>query len=222
MSTDFFNGKRRFVVALLLIVFFALLLAVALRVFSRKHVNLGHRFHYLVVGTENVEVGVFNAQLDGGAGYLLCVDDRQYVALTVYLNEEECMSICEEMRKSGENCAMVSIETATISIKNNEEDITGAFRTFYDYLSLLEQEIFRLDKGATQQSSKRILSILKAQFVFLGERYQDSLSGLSRLCSKTAESLTGCLMGEVYVKDLREILCEASREYVLLTEEFKL
>ena len=226
MSADFFKKKRVVfsIIACILIAVF--IFCITLFPFLRtKKIYIGHWFHYLVVNTENVEVGVFNAQLDGGAGYLLDVNNTECVALSVYTNEKDAHNVCAALQSVGEKCVLVTLGVDSLFLKTkeqkrNEREILGSFRTFYACLSVLEREIFRLDKGATQESSKRILSQLKAQFTFLGKSYSSIFSTYAKLCNKTAKRISELLSSEIYVKDLRNILCEVSYEYVCLGKEF--
>ena len=227
MSTDFFK-KKRFFLGIVCIILIAALVFVAIFPFIRSQkVYIGHQFHYLIVNTENVEVGVFNAQLDGGAGYLLNVNGKECVALSVYTNEKNGKAVCDSLQKSGERCALITLGLDSIKLKTREEkknrqQIIGAFQSFHACLSVLEQEIFRLDKGATQESSKRLLSKLKAQFSFLEKQYSSVFSSYAILCSQTSEGISEILKGEIYTKDLRSVLCEASYGYICLGKSFSL
>ena len=194
----------------------------AFRRLRRQKVYLGYQFHFLIMETENIEVGAFDAQLDGGAGALLTFNDNSCVALSVYFNEKVGREICQELQKTDKDYKIITLSVDNLEIRKGALEIAYAFRTFYQCLSLLEREVFRLDKGATQQSSKRVLSEIKAQFSFLARSYVGTFPEYGNLCAQTAEGIEALIVNDVYVKDLRKVLCEACYGYVRLSEDFSL
>lgn len=228
MSTDFFKKKKIWIPIIFGVIIFAMLVLFAISpLFQVKKIYVGYKFHYLIIPTENVEVGVFNAQLDGGAGYTLNVNGKARVALSVYTDEQDGQNVCASLQSTGEQCELITLGVDALYLKSraekrNERELVGAFQTFYNCLTILEQEIFRLDKGATQESSKRILSKLKAQLTFLGKQYSSSFAKYAALCAEMAGRISEILKKEIYAKDLRGVLCEASYEFVAIGAEFSL
>ncbi len=160
-------------------------------------------------------------RLDGGAGYLVTDGKTQYVALAVYLNEEDGLAV--QAGLDGLSTKLLHKGVYTLYFKGGQKKKStlylNALRTLEGYISVLNEGIVRLDKGATQESCKRILTLLRRQFAYAQREYA-SYPSFASSCGAWATTLTELEGGTIYVKDLRYLLCEQVEGYLALCEEF--
>ena len=190
-------------------------------------VGLNKTFYFLVSKTTHVEASTHEITLSGGAGYYLELEGQGYVTFSVYLNESDSQSVYAKVFSMDKNVQIVSIGVEklylkTINEKKNFEKIAGAFCSLYGCIEVLNREIERLSKGATQESSKRILEVLEKQLGFLSVEYEQIFPGFSKVCKKGADELFLKLQSTVFVKDLRYIQCELCDNYRKLAMDFSL
>ena len=79
-------------------------------------------------------------------------------------------------------------------------------------------EIGRLDKGATQQSSRATLQILQKQLVYLSNRYEEVFGVFTQVCRDASERIEHVLADTIFAKDLRNIMCQLCDQYIQLTK----
>ena len=192
-----------------------------------KVVWIGKSIHFLVSENTHIEASVQNVRLDGGAGYLLERGDKKYVALSVYFNEEDGKSVQVAILNRGEDVSLLTIPVDKLYFKTCQEKefssiYQGALECLYGCMEVLGLEIARLDKGATQQSSLRILSMLLKQLRYLSVEYEESFALCASVCKKGEESLQEMLQKQIYTKDLRYLLCDLSVGYLQLASKFSL
>ncbi len=193
-------------------------LSFAARVEEEKH------FYFLVSENTHVQAGAYDAVLDGGAGYLLETDGRAYVAISVYLTENESEKVANGF---DESVSVLAINTGKLWFKTREERrkkdiVESALKRAYSCMELIAEEIKRLDNGGTQDSSKRILEIIKRQFVFMEREHKEKYRAFSAVCQRARNELETICFGTVYAKDLRYLLCELCVSYKELSDEFSL
>lgn len=229
MSTDLFNKKRWAYIGLsqIFALFTFIFLIYAAFLSRAESVWLGKSFYFLVSQTEHIEVATYDARLNGGAGYLLEYNGRDYVALAVYLNEEDGNTVQAAMMKNGENTGLIQVNVNRLYFKGCEEKkhaplYQGALDCLYGCMEVLGVEIERLDDGATQQSSVRTLGLLLRQLKYLAAEYQTSYTACATVCNEAEECLRGILENTIYTKDLRYLLCNLSSEYIRLASAFAL
>ena len=87
---------------------------------------------------------------------------------------------------------------------------------------MLNGEIKRLEEGATQESSKRILQSLSRQFAYLSKENSMQQEEYTKLCQNASNRVEGFIQGVVYVKDLRYLLCDLCNGYLKLSKNFAL
>ncbi len=189
-----------------------------------KKVSHQKNFYYLVREEENVEVSAEFAKLEGGAGYLLEEEEGQYVALSVYLNEEDAQAVLEGLQsEKAVRLLPKGIENLYFKGKDKRKSTlyVNALRTLEGYMSVLNECIARLEKGETQENCKRILQILERQFAYAQEEYE-GYPAFATSCGEWSDTLRE--MGEetVYVKDLRYLLCGQVERYLQLCESFSI
>lgn len=190
-------------------------------------VALNTDFYYLVSKETRVEVGAELIKLEGGAGYLLQENGVACVALNVYLRENDAKSVLNSIKSSEKSLsvkkrAAQKLYLKTQTDKKNACIYKGAFDSLYGCMQVLENCAFRLEKGMTQESCKRILKKVKGQLEYLSEEYKNTFPDFSTLCENNVKVLETMLTDIVFLKDLRYALCAMAGNYVDLTERFKL
>lgn len=226
MQTDFFMKKRWIYLGIsqLLAAFVLITLVYAAFLSRAEAIWVGKSFYFLVSKTDHIEAGAYDAKLDGGAGYLLEYEGREYVVLAVYLNGEDGRAV---HAANGEDTKLLQMHIDKLFFKSCAEKkkaplYQGALECLYGCMEVLGLEIDRLDDGATQQSSIQTLGILLKQLRYLALEYQESFSPCAKVCASAGESLNALLNDTVYAKDLRYLLCELSTGYIRLASSFSL
>lgn len=225
MQTDFF-GKRLYlaVVGVTLVLFTLSTILYAAFLWQAQSVWLGQSFYFLLSPTEHIEAGAYDAQWKGGAGYLLEYDGKEYVALSVYLHEEEGIAVQNSMT---ENTSLLQIDVGWLYFKTcmEKRKVTlyqSALNCLHGCMEVLDGEINRLAKGATQQSALRSLGILWRQLNYLSAVYADFFPKYAQTCKCASEQLNNILSDIVYVKDLRYLLCDVTANYLQICKNFSL
>ncbi len=185
---------------------------------------VSQNYYFLVSESTHVEASAQEIQLNGGAGYLLEGNERDYVSICAYLSEEEAKTVQEGLEEDT-RVVVVGVDKLYFRSrkdKQNAKKIVGAFQTMLGIIEVLAQETKRLDEGATQESSKRILETLKGQLLYLSKEYEKIFPSYANVCKRAAERLHELISGTVFVKDLRHLQCELCDSYVGLAEEFSI
>lgn len=226
MATDFFIKKGWGYIGLSCVCILFSLCAFFYAAFINRAQTVWHgkNFYFLLSPTENVEVGIFDAQLDGGAGYLLHHNGQEAVALAVYFQQEDAL---KAQVQGTENLEVLHISVDRLYFKTrcekkNAELYQGALSALYSCMQILGQEIYRLDNGATQSSSLSTLKILQRQFSHLRKQYKEKYAVFSEICQTASCSLEKIIENTIYASDLRYVLCALTEGYVQLTKEFSL
>lgn len=211
MSTKFFIKKiGRSLSAL----FVCILLVLGLYLSEQKPIGQKKTFYFLVSTEMNVEVGVEFSKFDGGAGYLLEYGGQEYVAWSVYEQEEDGKNIQKSLEEIGKNTLLIQVG-GELLYKNDVHSVKG-MGLLESYISFLNQCISRLEKGMTQESCKRTLKILEKQL-----KYAQEMDNVSKECSvifrQAEKSLMELTKKQVYAKDLRYVLCQFVDCYVQLS-----
>lgn len=154
-------------------------------VWINKNKRLLSSLYFLIDDRENVEVGAILSSFQGGAGYVLSVNGREYAVHTVYLSEENGQQAVEE--NGG---------TKLIEVKVKSERTNGAI---YDVILILEKVIDGLNNGWTQERAKRVLSDVTISL--------KSLSKTEVFYKKPYEKLLKAQEGVLLIKDLRYTVC---------------
>lgn len=197
-------------------------LAYAYTLYHADVVRMDRQFSFVVREYESVDVGVFETEQIGGAGYALSLDGKDYVAVNVY----NSVSVAERVQTTlGDAYAVHTVKLndlyfSTRREKRNAEVYIGAFSSLDGCIQVLSQEIERLDTGATQQSSKRVLTLLKRQLSYLSATYAQSYPRFSKVCEKTVLALERETEEIVYAQQLRYVLCSLCVDYSQLTRQF--
>ncbi len=227
MSAFFYLKKR--ILAIFTVAFCGLIIAASCvyagLLFNRQEVLVQKSFYFLIAETEHVQVGTEIAQLDGGAGYPLLVGNHYKVAYAVYFNKEQGQKAKTQLCQKGTNAQLNTCFVQSLVFTGKREQacmatVCSAMDNLYACIDILQQEIERLNRGATQQSSKSILNILQKQLNSFAKAYQSVYSAFARICKESAELIANSLSGVVYNKDLRYLLCFLCDSYVRLSQDF--
>lgn len=227
MLTDFFRKKG---------IFFALCSAVVLTVsclfyalsFKKLHaVDVDANFYFLVSAEESASVGVEHTKLDGGAGYLLQADGKEYAVWSVYFDEEIGMDVQKRLKKTGKETRLLHIGTdavcfRTLREKKAEKPTVELLHIVKGCMQVLNQTISRLEKGMTQEKAKAILTILCKQLSFSAREYALSVDGLANVCKESAQRLDRIVEGTVYTDTLAYELCFLADGYLSSCNRFTL
>ncbi len=194
--------------------------------YHAEKVELRKSFFFLVSASTHIEASTHAVTLNGGAGYLLSYKGQNYVALSAYLTEEEGEKV---KAASGmfKEITLVKIDVDSLYFKTYREKaqaktVVGALHSLYGCMEVLKGVVTRLDKGATQQSSDRVLETLERQFTFLKENYKKSFGKFSHVCKNAEGRLKNIRAGTIFVKDLRYLFCELCFAFTELSEDFSL
>lgn len=185
-------------------------------------VRIQNNYSFVVKRYENAEVGSFESEQLGGAGYTMRIDGQTCVAVSVYENLTDAERICQEL---GSEYAVYTMRPNDLYLLTNSQKLCagkykGAFSSLDGCIQVLAGEIARLDKGATQQSSKRILNGLKRQFSYLAKSYQTDFPEYADVCQSAEEQLQEDTTDVVYARKLRALLCKLCESYCNLTRQF--
>lgn len=181
-------------------------------------------FYFLVCENVHIQASTYETQLLGGAGYLLRTEEQDFVAVSVYLSEENAALIQKQVLLP---TRIIALNSCKLYLKNVREkrlqaQLQNAFSCLGDCIELLNGEIVRIDKGATQETSKRILQTLCGNLFYLEKQYAETLPTFSRVFQQSREQLENVVGQIIYAQDLRYTLCFLCDCYVKLGEEYSL
>ena len=180
-------------------------------------------FYFLVSKNQRLEASSFEIKAENGAGYLLEKDGKQYIALSVYFNEIDGENALQSAITRFDDLAVVSIISGDLYFitpfqKRTADRTIGGLKSFLGGIRALESEIKRLEKGATQQSSKRILNDVSQTIAYLGEE-NELFKSASVITTSTVQEI---IEDVVYLKDLRYLLWALCMEYTSICSKFSL
>ncbi len=189
--------------------------------------NVSKSFYFLVVDEVHIQASTAEIQYDGGAGFLLDYDDKEYLALAVYMKNSEAEQAKLAVANKYTNAKIVRLSSGNLYIKhkaqkNQVHKLIGALESTYGNMQVLNGEITRLANGATQSSSKRVLSHIADNLRYLEQENKEHFPAFSSVCAQTLQNLEEYTKDIVYAQNLRFLLCEWSVAYMRLTEEYNL
>ncbi len=202
--------------------FVTVCLLYAYTVYNADVVRMANGYSFVVKSYDSVEVGTFETEQMGGAGYWLDMDGSMAVAVGVYAS----VATAERVQNTlGDTYAVHTVHAndlyfTTRKEKQNAQTYKNAFSSLDGCIQVLAQEIDRLEAGATQQSTKRVLGELKRQFAYLQKEYANSYPRFVDVCKIAEERLQRETEEIVYAQKLRYVLCELCVQYCQLAEQF--
>jgi hypothetical protein len=183
-------------------------------------------FYYVVANSPHVQASTYTVELEGGAGYPVENNGTYYAAYAVYFSMDKAKEVALNLKNMGNAVKIVESGEQTLYFKSREEKrakgkIINALDNLYACMLRLQGEIERLERGATQSSSKnKILSIVETMRFLAGAN--SGIGEYAQTCSVSAERLEGYARGVILAKDLRFELCKWSELYVRTCEIFYL
>ena len=187
-------------------------------------IHMKTEFHFLVSEEKSVAAGVEFAKLEGGAGYILRYNGKDYVVLSVYLSEKDASFVQEALSNQNRQTSLICLSFTSLYFRGTQQRkvgvYVGALQTFYECLSILERNIERLESGMTQEKCRAVLLELKRQFSYMYEIYANVYPDFAVLCGKLVGELQNIVEDIVYASRLRYILCDAVDGYLRLSKEF--
>lgn len=219
-----FLFKKIILWIIILFFFMACVIGAFCRLYVKK-VDLKTSFHFLVSEEKSVEAGAEFIKLEGGAGYILRYENKDYAVLSVYLSQEDASSVQEVLSLQNRQTQLISVSAPILCFFGKkqckkENVYVGALRTLYACLTVLEETVSKLEKGMTQEKSKGILAGLKKQLSYMSEVYADGYPAFSVLCEDLAGKLPTDKESVIYASRLRYLQCEAVDGYLNVTKEF--
>ena len=226
MSTDYFFKRILYtIVSLTFTAFCAFGCIYAGIIRNAQKVEGGSCFYFLVTDDTKTEVGAEFAKLEGGAGYLLEHEGKEYVTLAVYVEESEGVAVQQNLQKAGKTTFLLQKSTPMLWFKGKEKKqasfYVSGLNTLKSYLYALKSTIDCLDEGLSQERCKGLLNTQVRQYKHAKECYKE-YKKLSEVFEKSAQQLVAILDGVIYLKDLRYLLCWQTEKYLALCSEFSL
>lgn len=184
-------------------------------------------FYFLVSTSSHIQASTHNAQYLGGAGYTLAYGDRDYVTYAVYTDVSSGEQAYQSLKQQDKDVLLITLHTKNLRFvtkkdKQSTSTYKSAFECLYAHIRLLNEEIARLDDGATQDSTKRFLKIQRRQFLYMQRQYEKVFSEFSSVCKQAVEQIEEMQSQIVYVKDMRYLSCFLCQSYALLAENVQL
>ena len=184
-------------------------------------------YYYLVTDDLRVDAGAEFVRLEGGAGYLIEQNGREYVALNVYTNKGAGEQVRENLTEQCKSTYLKEIGVKKLYFwekndKRNADIYISALKCLQGDIALLETCGNLLEKGETQEQCKGLLKTLSQQMAFQGKKNERRYKAFSKLCERVTEKIERLLKGILYTKDVRYLLCETVDEYINLAKKFKI
>ena len=224
MSAEFFKHicKQSTVGMSVLTVAFSCLYADTIA--RAEYIDLSKNFYFLISDDLHLQASTHEMHLQGGAGYLLQDEPHTYVVYHVYSSLEQAQKVQNRLPQA----SSVILKSAdrlyfdTPREKQTASYVCDTLAGLDGCMQVLDAEITRLEKGATQQSSKRILSTIHKQLCYIQSEYTMDLPSIDAFTLETCALLQSCIDEIVYAKDLRYALCLLSDGYLQLCGEYRL
>ena len=83
-----------------------------------KKVDLKASFHFLVLEEKSVEAGAEFIKLEGGAGYILRYDGKDYAVLSVYLSQEDASAVQKVLALQNRQTDLITVSMPRLCLQN--------------------------------------------------------------------------------------------------------
>ena len=226
MLAEFFSkGIMRNVTCAITIIFVVICTTYAVTLSKAKAIPFEVKVYFLVGQDMQVEAGAEFIKWNGGAGYLLECEGAQYAVISVFFDRGSAESVQERLRENGQKTEVLLEGRDTLYFKGKEKKncamYLSALSLFKNYMSVLENCIGRLENGMTQESCRRILTMLQKQFHYSARSFE-GYTTFSKLCRQSEEWLEEVCKETIYLRDLRYLLCWQAEKYIKLCDDFSL
>ena len=218
--TDFFIRKKYLIALFFTGVLFLSAIFYANFLKNAVVVSTNVKFYFLIDTQYSVPVATEVSRLKGGAGYLL---NGEYVVHSCYTENQTAEKLAD--RESGVRVLEITSKELcfdSVLEKKNRKTVVGSLNTLYACIKVLNQCIYRLDDGATQESVKRVLKDVQKVLCSLENSCKKTFRGMSDLCAKASALIEKSVDGIVYGKDLRYVSCMLCDGYLSLCQNFRI
>ena len=207
--------------------FFSIFLGYAAFLSGIESVPFHKAFYFLTIESESVEVGAWDTQLKGGAGYTIDDEGTLKVALSVYLAQEDGQAILSAFENTDTQVFLVTKQIHRLYFKTREQKrnkghYLAALHSLYSGMEALEKMIVSLDKGGTQESAKRALAQIRIVMEYCAKTYDRVFPSYANVCKVASERLESYDSKTIYAKDLRYELCDLAVKYIKIASIFAL
>ncbi len=220
----FFYGKVRNVMQFMPILVVVVVLVYAWWIGRMQTVEINTNFYFLVSQNTHVETSTELVKLDGGAGYLLKDLDCEYVAFSVYRSREEGEIAQKNLTDKGANAILLQKGAQRLAFRGVDkikmDAYISALNTFNAYMGVLDECIYRLERGMTQEAGKRLLGILKRQYQGAEKSFAEYVK-FADICQQSTEWIKRFCTDVLYTKDLRYLQCWQAEQYLALCEDLR-
>lgn len=180
---------------------------------------------YFLVGKETSDGAAEVAKWEGGAGYFVCLEGKERVAYGLYTNEREGERVCARFAEREVSTQLQSVGAKKWYFlgknKKKRAQVVAALRYLYGEIRVVEETTAALEKGETQEYSKRTLTGVCARLRYQTGKY-GAYAAFAELCARAELRLRECLEGVVRASSLRYWLCETADGYLRLEKAFSL
>ncbi len=227
MSADLFCKKllKSFLLGLVSIFVVFMSVFYAFRLFNAKVLPIYKTFYFLVSTNTHVQASAHETVLQGGAGFLLEENGKSYAVISVYLSQDDAQTVSSSFKE--QNTALIAKQVDKLYFLGNKEKkqadtIEYGLNGLYSCMCSLNEEITRLDKGATQQSCTRILDAISQKLLTFAKACEKALQGYTNELISIVDKLREIASGIIYAKDLRYELCSLVDTYLKICDEYAL
>lgn len=135
----------------------------------------------------------------GGAGYVVCCNDKYYVTVSCYYKDTDAETVCAALKQKGLNCTVVKVEREDYklkgSAKKNAEKYQGNLNTLLSVSKICYNLANSLDAATQSQSgAKSVLADVKTDLNSLlrlngANCFAEELSSLIAECDDVSEGI---------------------------------
>ena len=225
MRTEFFRKRILSVVGVATTFFIVIGIYVYTRYLNNATVEaVSQNYYFLVSDSTHIEASTHKIVLSGGAGYLLEENGTEYVTISAYPSKAEAESVQSRVNESTKilSVGQKALYFKTRKEKKNAKVVVNALSCLNDTIEIIHQEISRLEEGATQESSKRLLNIIRKQLDYLANEYRDDYTQYAQVCVWASGFIGEMIAKVVYAQDMRYLECGLCVAYHELAQEFSL
>ena len=227
MSADFFLKKLTArATSLFFVLFIGGLCILTVYFQSAKKVFVSFRYYYLVQEDASTQAGAVLIYNEGGASYFLEDGKNEWIALALYTRAEDAYGVQEALLNE-KSVAVIEKGVDALYFKGKKEKAlantyVNGLKLLDGYIRIVEECIYRLDSGLSQEKAREILGLLNRQLQHCAEGYKKDFPALSMACRRAQNELEDICNSVIMAKDLRYLACEMAQENITMASEFVL
>lgn len=226
MAVEFLKRQFKFFIGLLCGLIFTFLGVYSVQISAMKQTTINERFYFLVSSSNlSVEAAVQVAYVNGGAGYLLKDDNKEFAVYHCYFRLANATRAQEELSQRGIDCCVYERSVDKMCYKTKRQKQTaGAVEGYLNVLKGGYLTLFHLAKGAengdfSQESLRECIGVVCTAL----EGVKGNEFSLKSPRIKAAFAvLEQQKHGLIYSKDLRYVAVALCDEYLKVSTHFSL